>query len=294
MLFEKKVLTLYHMEIFIATDKLINMTAEIKNNEIAENLLKLFKPVTTDISEISDTVKDIYLLDTSSEFGMISMSKKLTNKDFKQYKNGDKSIGFNDCRIGRFIKSTSEGGYFKTSAEKFVDVWKMQQIKSDFVMDVVYGDDIKYYYSYGRYVDDGTLGSSCMNGHTNFLDIYSKNSSVGMLILRKKSNKNKIYGRSLLWKLSNGESYMDRVYTSDYFLEPIFEYYASNNNIKLKYGRRDGLNERLNVKLDLSKFKKYPYMDTMKYFNRFTGILTNKKPRYFGFLYKELRNVNGN
>ena len=81
---------------------------------------------------------------------------------------------------------------------------------------MVQGESIAYWYNYKNYLDrSGSLGNSCMsNVDDEYFDIYMSNSDVcKLLILKSQENPNKIVGRALLWTLTGGEKYLDRIYT---------------------------------------------------------------------------------
>ena len=91
---------------------------------------------------------------------------------------------------------------------------KRENIFKDFK--IVKDEDIRKYYLYESYESDNhTLGGSCMRYEKcqKYLDIYVKNPEVcQLLILKSDDDKDKIKGRALIWKLTNGEYYMDRIY----------------------------------------------------------------------------------
>jgi hypothetical protein len=150
----------------------------------------------------------------------------------------------------------------------------------------VNGDEIVKWYNRDNYkIPLGKLGGSCMATQDcqDFFDIYTKNKNVSLLILK---DNEKLFGRALLWKLDDGEYFMDRVYT---ILEPdeiIFTNYAIKNGY---YHRSNGTNESfkyylgneivenkiLTVNLDYSDFIYYPYLDTLKYLDIDGKILSN-------------------
>jgi hypothetical protein len=119
--------------------------------------------------------------------------------------------------------------------------------------------------------------------HTQgYLDIYCKNTnSVSLLIL--KSKQEKLLARALLWKLDNGEYFLDRVYSvlnSDCI---IFWRLAIEKG--WIYKKRDDLykgdelwTRNLSVNLDKSQFNTYPYLDTLCYLYEYNQTLTNSGP----------------
>jgi hypothetical protein len=130
---------------------------------------------------------------------------------------------------------------------------------------------------------------------SNFFDIYSKNENVSLIILYSDETKKSISARALLWELSlpNGRMFMDRVYTNNYSDEQVFIDFAKLNGWLYKSQQSMGCeisiidsinnvqkNMQLIVELNnIHDHKKYPYLDTMVYYNPHTGIITNKETK---------------
>ena len=128
-------------------------------------------------------------------------------------------------------------------------------------------------------------------GCQDFLDIYTKNPEVcQLLILKSDDNKDKITGRALIWKLTNGSYYMDRIYTindSDKLLFfDFFENWQMENSYKVS-------SQNLEVKLGEHTYKKYPYMDTFVVYNPTTKILRDDEDLWPGQGYIKVQNTNG-
>lgn len=195
---------------------------------------------------------------------------------------------FSEVRLGRFINKTmQEFGYNRfdnSTIEKFVNYYK-----SIFIFNrdahknfhIVSGKDIKYYYNEDTYeYKKGQLGASCMRtkGCQNYLSIYTENPEVcKMLVLtgeKEDSGKlgKKIIGRALLWTLTDGSLYMDRIYTNNDAAIKIFEKWAKDNNYKNYVYNNPDL---LSVKIKAKDYGKYPYMDTFEFYLIQKGILVN-------------------
>lgn len=175
--------------------------------------------------------------------------------------------------------------------EKFVDrlsaLLKDSSSSAQSKMKLVDGENIRHWYDQSNYASlIGELGNSCMADEScqPYFDIYCKN-DVSLLILLNENNK--LIGRALVWKLTTGEYFMDRVYTiisSDRYL---FYTYAKQNNWAYKEielgkvsiffnGKKyEPNNITLKVQLDEWKFKYYPYLDTLYYLDVDTGIISN-------------------
>ena len=127
-----------------------------------------------------------------------------------------------DLYIGRFVNRVSEKGGKKlepSEIEKFVNTYKSKfdSFKSgESRFEEVSGEVIKHWYSSNNYEEvKGQLGNSCMRNPRcqNFFNIYIQNPEVcSLLILKSEEDYDKICGRALVWKLSDGKTYMDRVY----------------------------------------------------------------------------------
>jgi len=133
----------------------------------------------------------------------------------------------------------------------------------------------------------GKLGNSCMSGEDcqEFFDIYTANTEVVSLLILKRDNA--LVGRALLWKLDNGEMFMDRIYTSFDSDDNIFINYAikngymyrntSTSNPKYYKDGKEVPIEKLTIKLYNYDFDYYPYMDTFMFLNMKNGILSNQR-----------------
>ncbi len=195
---------------------------------------------------------------------------------------------FSEVRLGRFINKTIEefnySRFSSSDIEKFVNYYK-----SIFVFNrdahnnfhIISGDDIKYYYNEDVYeFKKGQLGASCMRTKEcqNYLSIYTDNPDVcKMLVLtgeKEDSGKlgKKIIGRALLWTLTDGSLYMDRIYTCTDPGIKVFEKWAKQNNYKTYVYNRQ---ELISVKIKSKDYGRYPYMDTFEFYLMQKGILVN-------------------
>jgi len=191
----------------------------------------------------------------------------------------------NKVKIGKLIKKIVPTVSDKT-LEKMVNMLKSFNDKFEFK--VVSGDEIVEYYTKDNCVSGGTLGNSCMADKAdkikNIFDIYTKNpQSVNLVVMLDITGK--CVARAILWKIDgilNGDDsytkldnfyFMDRVYyTNDWMEQSMFKW-AKSKNIPYKYGTRmfsDGKYENLRnfiIKLRPIAYRKFPYIDTFKYYN---------------------------
>jgi hypothetical protein len=199
-------------------------------------------------------------------------------------------------RIGRGIRSilrTSEYSFTDSEIEQFVNMFKSEWDRMNDIFrffELVDGDEIKHWYNYSNYIrQSGQLGGSCMRRvNSDFFDIYSENpSKCKLLILKDTDDETKIKGRALVWFLDSPEIvFMDRVYTvSDSDID-LFRKYAISKNWYYKYYNSSANNtmivgkdgqltpNSLSVILKSGGYDRYPYLDTLKYYNYQTGELT--------------------
>ena len=104
--------------------------------------------------------------------------------------------------------------------------------------ETITGDDIAYWYNYSNYKErSGTLGSSCMsNVEDYYFDIYTSNpDTCSLVILKSQEDDSKIVGRALLWTLTSGKKFMDRIYTIKDSDVQLFRDWAKENGWYSKY-----------------------------------------------------------
>lgn len=174
--------------------------------------------------------------------------------------------------------------------EKFVNTYKAE-ISALFIFDnfrVIKGEEIRKWYSEKNYSPGGGgLNNSCMryDACQLFFDIYVENpEKCGLLILTDFNNK--LIGRALVWfglRKPTDKTYMDRIYTIKQSDEELFKKYATGQGWIYKYQQsahdpsyiENGQRIQKSVALSLKPkdYKKYPYMDTFKYYNTTTGRL---------------------
>jgi hypothetical protein len=205
-----------------------------------------------------------------------------------------------DISIGRWTRRIFTEVYKSTMTdskiEEFVNLYKSSIDGDDLTnFEMVKGEDIRKWYLRDNYEQErGQLGNSCMRYKScqDYFDIYVKNPDICQLvILKSDDDKDKIKGRALVWKLTDGEYYMDRVYTINDSDKLLFIDYARINKIKNLYdGSSDSWRE---VKLGDYTYKKYPYMDTFVVYNPTTKILRDDEDLWPNQGYISLQNTNG-
>jgi hypothetical protein len=136
----------------------------------------------------------------------------------------------------------------------------------------VKGLEIRKWYNHVNYkTGKGSLHGSCMryDNCTTFFEIYEKNPEVCSLLIYRDSP-DKIAMRALLWRLDNGNFYLDRIYAADEADKTIFINYAKRNGWVAYDTHKNSLPADMKIKLQNLNYSKYPYMDTFKWYNRTT------------------------
>lgn len=184
----------------------------------------------------------------------------------------------------------------QTEIEKFSNLFRAESNKPQFKIEVVSGDDIKKYYRYDSYAEDGrgSLGISCMKHDScqKLLDIYTRNTDVVSMVIML-NEEGYLLGRAILWNF-DGNKIMDRIYThDDEKLQHYFKKWATKNGYLYKSEQNwfntlnfekmgsDKVELKLEVKVN-TNLDYLPYMDTFKFVGD-NGHLYNYQPKDIGF-----------
>lgn len=225
---------------------------------------------------------------------IISMSGLKKIKQNPKYEQSGKS-----GRVVTKILNLVEQNFTTQDIEKFSNEFKSKTSVSDFEM--VKGESIKYWYLGDRYIQKGTLANSCMRYDKcqSYFGIYVNNPKVcQLLILHNKEDRDLIDGRALVWTLTDGRIFMDRIYyTSDHIKDMFIDWakkegwlYKAEQNSSDSEDIIDGKEEdgyysdTLIVELDHSKhnYSKFPYMDTLKYWDSDDKICNDSSASDYG------------
>jgi len=219
-----------------------------------------------------------------------------------------------EVKIGSFVgkvfpKEFQQGGNPGNDIESFVQaiIAKRKSNESgDDRFKIVKGEEIKKYYYQGNYdvknADDDTnvhgspLAGSCMRYDycEDYVDFYAQNTGASMLILFSDvdGREEKIVGRAIIWELAqpSGRTFMDRIYYRYESDMAMFKQYAEKQGWLYKSQQNmsatsDIVDTRsgeskirdMKTKPNFKTTSKYPYMDTMKWFNVEKGYLTNDR-----------------
>jgi len=211
-----------------------------------------------------------------------------------------------DVRVGRTMKALLDiaknsgddsANFTARDLEIFVNLYKAQMDKFNdkfSLFEVVKGDDIHHFYQYDNYYEpDYTLDGSCMAHATkDMLSIYTDNPTVSLIIYRADHDDNYDYivGRALLWELLDGKKFMDRVYINTDSDTELFRQYAKENGWYYKRVNNssggqyeayspEGKLEVIDISVQLKKGHDcFPYMDTIKWYNTTTGVMSSVRP----------------
>jgi len=276
------------------SDILYDLT--LKGSNLAKEIKELEKSKDKfDISfiDISDKADDMISYITSNKAKPVLDKYKSINKE-----NDGKNICWvtnrQEQKITRFVPRIFGTKFNQKEIEDFLNDYKVA-VKGDKSFDnfeMIEGEDVKKYYSGKQYSREanGQLQRSCMkyDEANGFFELYIQNpDKMKMLIL--KDGKDKIFGRANLWYLDDpkGKVFMDRIYTTFDWQIKLYIDYANKNNYIYKskqiYGGDvipvmiNGKKEKLTmtVKIKPGEYKKYPYVDTLQFYNKKEGTLTS-------------------
>ncbi len=250
------------------------------------------------VTKAIETIIDDKELDKTNDVTISDELFKLYNNDdtvVYSKKRSPTSIGKLIVKLfpNEFEAGGKPGEDIQSFSDKFKSKRDIKQLK------LVHGSDIAHYYQEGQYAlkyneNKGSLGGSCMRYDycDEYIQFYVDNEDVvSLLILIDTENDNKIRGRALVWKLSDpsGRTFMDRIYTINVYDEELFKSYAKKEGWLYKSSQNMSSNEEIYdtitddesyLNLVVSDVKessteKYPYMDTLKYFDTVSQTLTN-------------------
>lgn len=196
------------------------------------------------------------------------------------------------CKPGSFVTKLFKN-FTQPDIEKFSNLYKTFTNKAPFEFKIVSGEDIRSYYNENIHeYNGGSLGNSCMKSKNcaPFFDIYVQNPNVISMLIMLSPN-DKLIGRALLWT-SNSDKIMDRVYTmSDSEYQGHFFKWATDNgftykefqcwNKTLNFNNGQSVEKRIEFQMEKWNHSYYPYLDTFKWLDASTGILSNYKPDHF-------------
>lgn len=253
------------------------ISEQLLSSEAKKDILDTYTLI--DITDKNDKISYVQTNRILRDSGLKDISGLQPGPDYKFWREGRTP----EFGIGRWVRrvfaDVIKSPLTDPQIELFVNAYKSVYDSKDSVdLSVVQGEDIKTNYLEDNYVEiKGQLGNSCMRYERcqSYLDIYVQNPEVCKLLVLKEGGK--VKGRSLLWILSDGRKYIDRIYTIQDSDKNIFKDWAKKNGYDLTYDMTTS-NEDLKVNLKVTSFSKYPYMDTFEYYDDQNGILYENLP----------------
>lgn len=195
---------------------------------------------------------------------------------------GSATISFKDAEIEEFVNK------YKSAIDQRNDVFKN--------FELVKGSTIAKWYDVNNYQlghTKGTLSTSCMRSvPSRYFQIYTENPDVCSLLILKTDDGKKIKGRAIVWQLEKPEgiTYMDRTYVHEDSDFELFRQYAQkkgwyrkpHNNHYVSSEMVDPNGSTVNkgelvVMVNKGEYSSYPYLDTLKYLDTYTGRLSTKE-----------------
>jgi hypothetical protein len=148
--------------------------------------------------------------------------------------------------------------------------WVAFQKDHSLKFEIVSGEEIIKAYSSKFYAEGcSTLHKSCMTDRPDYIQLYVKNPNQVRLGVVKFGDK--IAARALIWKTTDGDEIMDRVYYAQDWLNNFCNDKAKEMGMVIT----DCLSSRKMVQLEKHEFQCYPYVDTFCMYDKRTGDLTN-------------------
>lgn len=166
--------------------------------------------------------------------------------------------------------------YFKDADfECFANQYKAEFNDGGYKFSLLQNKDIPGVYEMTRKPGEGSLNNSCMNGDSEYLDIYKYCDQLSILIL--KNTEDELCGRALVWKISEDITLMDRIYVTDDFMYDKFLMYCNSQKWWRKKDYKSYDNKQTFIDTDGNEVDKkftihtdtehsqYPYIDTFQY-----------------------------
>lgn len=270
----------------IISEELRAVLSEIESDSLVAQLLLKKRHDKEDLVE--DPINFISVAHDKTKVSYLTTDRIAKIEDSSLYWSSSRRFA---VKPGGFISKLFKNISAK-EVEKFSNLYRAQSNKAKFTLKVVEGDDIKTYYHINSYAQErGTLGASCMkyDNCQDYLGIYTENTNkVKLLVMLNEDGG--LMGRALLWDFDTNKI-MDRIYTiADEEFVFQFKKWATDNGYLYKSEQNwyntlffENLSTekkelKLEIKLDNSQFRRYPYVDTFKFFDEEKGLLLNYLP----------------
>jgi len=185
---------------------------------------------------------------------------------------------FVDIKFGRFLTSLNKEvkvlGYTNKEIENLYNNFLVFQKNSYIEVVELKGEYLLDAYRSENYLlVKSSLAGSCMTDKTDYLKLYTSNPEIISLLAIKTFGK--IAGRCLIWNTSEGKI-MDKRYTCSDWVNSKFEKIMRENGYICNSSLEDYPScKKINIQLDNYDLENYPYVDTFRFFNKNTGLITN-------------------
>lgn len=166
--------------------------------------------------------------------------------------------------------------YFKDADfECFANNYKANFSDNGYKFELLRNTNIPNVYKMDILDGQGSLNNSCMNGDTDYLDIYKCCQKLSILTLTNADGL--LCGRSLIWNIEPGITLMDRIYVVQDFMYDKFIDYARQNKYWYKKNYKSYDDKTTFIDADGNEVKRnftivtdcahseYPYIDTFQY-----------------------------
>ena len=182
-----------------------------------------------------------------------------------------------EIKFGRFLTTLIKLAKKEFDINFDINCSDIEKYHNNFIL-VQNGDYIKTEINSGEELREGyksinyykvtsSLGGSCMTNKTSYLDLYTNNDNVKMVVIKSLGS---IVGRALLWKTTCGKELLDKEYTCEDWVIELFNKIRKENNY-LEYSTE----EKLSVAVNTENINDWPYLDTFAYLDREKKILSN-------------------
>jgi len=199
----------------------------------------------------------------------------LVNEETGEWKREGRQNG-KPAKVIRKLFAERAQRYFKDADfECFANQYKAEFNEGGYKFSLLKNTEIPSVYEMDRKDGDGSLNNSCMNGDTNYLDIYRYCDQLQILIL--KNTEGELCGRALIWKISDDITLMDRIYVTDDFMYDKFltycnaqkwwrkkDYKSYDNKTVFIDAAGNEVDKNFTIHTD-TEHSEYPYIDTFQY-----------------------------
>lgn len=190
--------------------------------------------------------------------------------------------------VGKLIRRLFINKYSDKDITAFAEAYASLITVSNPIYDfsIIEGEALRQAYLESNYSTcSGSLGGSCMRyvRCQSYFDMYVLNpDKIKMGVLTKQGN---IAARTLLWNIQGKWQY-DRIYYINNETNNLLKNTLESNGYFTIYNSH----HQLKIELDLSNIHKFPYLDTMSYYDYNNYTLSNYNT---GHSYFSLRDTNG-